>query len=186
MVVEMVENKIEYKPTTSITLFNAVTMLTDAWEATKSSLISNCFRHVGFFKAKCSTESTEPAESIDLVSKTLIEQSNEFDSLGTTLAFDEYVMADQHVPTSEPLSEDPVVIENSIQIDADAEVLDQDEETDSKAYNRTDVLLSLDLLKSFAAQSFDSNYTQMCIGLINNVEKALIQNAPVKLVQRKL
>ena len=159
-------------------------MLTDAWESTKSDLISNCFRHVGFFKAKCSSESIEPAE--DLLSETLIEQSNEFDSLGTTFAFDEYVMADQYVPTSEPLSEDPVLIKDSIQINADVEVLGQDEETDTKAYNRTDVLLSLDLLKSFAAQSFDSNYTQMCIRLINCVKKALIKNASVKLIQKKL
>ena len=164
-------------------------MLTDVWESTKSDLISNCFRHVGFFKAKCSSESIEPAE--DLLSKTLIEQSNEFNSLGTTFAFDEYVMADQYVPTSgedpdpQPLSEDPVLIGNSIQINADVEVLDQDKETDTKAYNRTDVLLSLDLLKSFAAQSFDSNYTQMCIRLINCVEKALIKNAPVKSIHKK-
>ena len=68
MVVEMIENRIEYKPTTSITLFNAVTMLIYAWEATKSDLISNCFRHLGFFKAKCLSESIEPAE--DLLSKT--------------------------------------------------------------------------------------------------------------------
>ena len=97
-------------------------------------------------------------------------------------------MADQFVPTSAPLSEEPSMIVNSIQIveNVENQILDPDEDIEEKIYTRNDVLLSLDMLKSFAAQRFDANYTQMCIRLINNLENALIKNAPVKTILKKL
>lgn len=57
-------------------------------------------------------------------------------------------MADQFIQLSAPLSEEPSMIENSIQIveNVENQILDPDEDIEEKIYTRNDILLSLDML----------------------------------------
>ena len=74
---------------TAITLFHAIEMLKAAWDDLSPSTISNCFRHCGFFEAKCSTEPielVEPEPVVDMaqyVNYELNKLNEEFKNDGT-------------------------------------------------------------------------------------------------------
>ena len=83
-----------------INVFNALEMCCSSWDDVKKETISNCFRHIGFFQAKCSTEPVENAEINELK-----ELTTEFNQYFTELSFDEFVDVDNSLQICEHLQE---------------------------------------------------------------------------------
>ena len=75
-------------------------MAVSAWSDLSSTTISNCFRHCGFFKAKCLDETFDSGYDEYDVIRT---QFNNIVPKEENICFDAYVSCDENLAISEPL-----------------------------------------------------------------------------------
>ncbi|CAF0974008.1 unnamed protein product [Brachionus calyciflorus] len=178
-IISMVENKEEVTPS-SIKFFDALEMLTSAWNYDlKPEVISNCFRHCGFFNAKCRDE---PVEHEDVISREMAEMRNTFSSFYKESTLDDFIELDSTLLTNEPLE---LLVDNVSEIQ---EILedDKDDKDDEmvqlKKVKRSEALNAVEILKLFAVQGDGSDEL---LNLLNRVEDKVYQRK-LSLVQKQL
>ncbi|CAF1107016.1 unnamed protein product, partial [Brachionus calyciflorus] len=109
-ILSIVESSKNFVPT-DIKFFQALEMLNSSWDdEIKPSVISNCFRHCGFFRTKCRQELLEfedinelPGE--DCADSELDLLSKEYNQNFTESKFDDFVEVDKYLCTSAPFNE---------------------------------------------------------------------------------
>ena len=148
-------------------------MAVSSWSYLSSSTISNCFRHCGFFKAKCLDETFDPDYDEYNVLKS---QFNNIIPKEENICFDTYVNCDEHLAVSEQLD----MISNR-----ELDVIEPNEEFNIDD-NSTDVVIKTELktvtaylqyIKLYALQRKDKQVSNDMVTMVNNLEN-FVYNEP--------
>ena len=170
----------QFKPTL-INLFESLEMLCSAWNEVKKETISNCFRHCGFFQAKCLEEPLENEISCEFN-----ELKTEFKLIHPDLDLSSYVEADNQLQTSEPFIENiPATrfLESEISTDICEEDQTNDVEGGNEIVERYELFQIIDFLqkiKIFGLQSKNETSKLEILGLCNKLESSLTSHVAYK------
>ena len=184
------ENQFGALKSNAVQFYQAIQMAVASWEDVQVSTVSNCFRHCGFYKAKCLVEAidAEYDEYKDIEAK-----FNSIIPKDEAICFDDYVNIDNHLSVSEPLNENPTTDDNTEINTAPANVdingdLDEENTSDGaevRIINLQMTVAHLEELKLYALQRSNKEFSNKMLKLIIELEN-LVFIEPKNYVQTQL
>jgi hypothetical protein len=146
-------------------------MAVASWNDVSSKTVSTCFRHCGFFTAKCSLEAIDEEydefKQIESQFKAIVKEEIEFET---------FVNNDNHLSVAMPLNEYPTnetPVDNDETNDINGDVIS--DEMDPGVIDIKTVNEYLDCIKLFALQRSDKKCSTELLQLVNKLQKIIFQ-----------
>lgn len=153
----------------------------------KQETVSNCFRHCGFFRAKC----REEPEEIEIKSNEYDELVSEFNLIHPNLSLNSYVEADGLLQVCEPLEEifhaETLTTEEMVNEGEISEIEDDDNgelDEQQKVYARYEIVDFVQKIKIYGLNSKNEETKLEILSLCNRLETSLFNN--LNLNQKKI
>lgn len=159
MLMQIMELPEETNLTKSVTLLDAVNMLSVAWESVSSYSISNCFRHAGLVKNNFEAMDLDPEDDVPL--SELLEINN----IMALNKFNEYIRVDENLVTTEECTDNDLV-QDLLQEPQEEDAQDAELEQSEIVITTEEAMNSIKKLQQYFQQNEDSTET---IAILNKV-----------------
>jgi hypothetical protein len=167
-----------------INLYEAIIMLSNAWNEMNPTVIRNCFKKCGFISNEEITTTIELIEDPD-------NSENDWNELISSLEiqqleFNDFVNYDDNIETSDNSICDSNQTSNQTTDLCEEEVIDSDvhEDTDpEETIGLNDAILSVNHLRKYITQT---NGSDICFDLLNKFENEIYKNRVECLKQSKI
>jgi hypothetical protein len=155
----------------AVQFYQAVEMAVAPWNDVSNKTVSNCFRHCGFFTAKCSLEAIDEEydelKQIESQFKAIVKEEIEFET---------FVNIDNHLSVAMPLNEYPTnetPVDNDETNDINGDVIS--DEMDPGVIDIKTVNEYLDCIKLYALQRSDKKSSTELLQLVNKMQNIIFQ-----------
>lgn len=163
-------------------------MLSSSWNELDKEIVSNCFRHCGFFRAKFREEPFEP-EILFEIENELKSLEIDFNYIHPNFSFNDFLSVDNELQISEPLEEIvplPLDIANDGEIEEINDIIDlsDNEVEEERSYERFEVLEFIQKIKKYGLNSKNEKVKLEILSSCNNLESSIFE--AVNLNQKKI
>ena len=162
----------------AIQFYQAIDMAVSSWGDVTSKTISNCFRHCGFYRSKCSFEVIDNEyDEFKLINEQFKRVIKE-----ESVDLETFVAIDNNLSVSGPLNE-IILPEPEVELDVDINGdFDSPQENEVPMIHLKTINANLDNMRLYALQRKDKNTCDILLKLVNDMENVIF-NEPKSFTQ---